>query len=111
MYRNTGEAWNNLEYNEPLLTFDECHFESPLNKSNKAKHNEEDIPEPNDKVDFIDDDIESKDAKSIASILPSPRSILIVRTTGNLKQKETSKWEMSLNWLKIIQTISGKFLF
>ena len=60
-------------------------FESPLNKSNKTKHNEEDIPEPDDKVDFIDDDIESKDAKSIESILSSPRSILVVCTTGNLE--------------------------
>ena len=85
--------------------------EVPLNKSDKAQHNEEDIPEPDDKVDFINDDIESEDAKSIESILSSPRSILIVCTTGNLEQKETRKWEMSLNWLKIIQTISGKFLF
>ena len=73
-----------------------------LNKSNKAEHDEKDIPEPDDKVDFINDDIESKDAKSIESILTSPRSILVVCTTGNLEQKETIKWEMSLKWLKII---------
>ena len=73
-----------------------CIYQAPLDKSNKTKHNEEDIPEPDDKVDFINDDIESEDAKSIESILTSPRSILVVCTTGNLEQKETIKWEMSL---------------
>ena len=65
--------------------------EVPLNKSNKAKHDEKDIPEPDDKVDFINDDIESEDAKSIKSMLSFPRSILVVCTTGNLGQKEMVK--------------------
>ena len=57
----------------------------PLDKSDEAKNDNEDIPEPDDKVDFINDDIKSKNTESIERILSPPCSILIVCTTSNLK--------------------------
>ena len=63
------------------------HLSLPLNKSDKTKDNEEDIPEPDDEVDFINDDIECKDAESIESILMPSRAILVVCTTGNLQKR------------------------
>ena len=61
----------------------------PLDESESSRNDDEDIPEPDDKIDFINDDIKSKNTKCIESILPPPRSILIVCTAGNL---ETRYW-------------------
>ena len=57
----------------------------PLDKSDEAKNDNEDIPEPDDKVDFINDDIKSKNTECIKRVLSPPCSILIVCTTSNLK--------------------------
>ena len=57
----------------------------PLDKSDEAENDDEDIPEPDDKVDFVNDDIKSKDAESIERILSSPWTILIVCATSNLQ--------------------------
>ena len=80
------DTWNILEHREVDSCFRD-HFSLPLNKSDKTKDNEEDIPEPDDEVDFINDDIESEDAESIESILMPSRAILVVCTTSNLQKR------------------------
>ena len=46
--------------------------------------NEEDVPEPDDEVHLVDDDVQAQDAEGIEPRLFAPRAVLIVGAARNL---------------------------
>ena len=64
-------------------------FPLPDQQSDGAAEDEEDVPEPEDEVDLVNDDVEAQDAESVEFALFAPRSILIIRTAGHSGERFT----------------------
>ena len=50
----------------------------PNEDPGQATEEEEDVPEPEDEVDLVDDDVEAEDAESVESRLPAACPVLVV---------------------------------
>ena len=56
---------------------------SPDDDPGEATEDEEEVPEPEDEVDLVYDDVEAEDTEGIESGLPAPGAVLIVSTAGH----------------------------
>ena len=65
---------------------------SPDDDPGEATEDEEDVPEPEDEVDLVYDDVEAEDTEGVESSLPSPRAVLVVGAAGHSGEGLTPDW-------------------
>ena len=59
---------------------------SPDDDPGEATEDEEDVPEPEDEVDLVYDDVEAEDTEGIESSLPAPGAVLVVSAAGHARE-------------------------
>ena len=67
-----------------------AHLE-PEDEPGEAADDEEDVPEPEDEVHLVDDDVEAEDAEGVERHLPPPGAVLVVGAARNLDRMRSLK--------------------
>ena len=62
-----------------------AHLE-PEDEPGEAADDEEDVPEPEDEVDLVNDDVEAEDTERIQSGLPAPGAEQVVSAAGHARE-------------------------
>ena len=87
-----------------------AHLE-PEDEPGEAADDEEDVPEPEDEVHLVDDDVEAEDAEGVERHLPPPGAVLVVGAARNLDRmrslKTTNIILMLYPWERLAHRVPG----